>query len=258
MTSDQSVAVVTGAGQGIGKAVALRLAADGYLVIVADRAEQTAREVAQQCAAAAGHSHPVIVDLEHWEGAQQLYRETQDMFGRIDIAVHNVGGTIWAKPFCEYAPEEITTEIQRSLWPTMWSCRAVIPYMIEQRSGVIVNVGSVATRGIHRVPYSAAKGGVAAITACLAMELAERNIRVNCIAPGGTDVGSRVVPRNPEPLSAEEQQWMRDVVDQSLRDTPMKRFGQPEEIADAIVYMASDSSSYITGQTLHVAGGGRG
>ncbi len=254
----QRVTVVTGAGQGIGRAVALRLAARQDIVIVADRASRQAHDVARLCDEAGGKGYPVIVDLEHAEGAQRLFRQARDEFGRIDVSVHNVGGTIWAKPFWEYKAEEIKQEIQRSLWPTIWCCREVIPHMIEQAGGVIVNVGSVATRGIHRVPYAAAKGGVAAMTTSLAMELAEHNIRINCVAPGGTDVGRREIPRNPEPLSDNEQAWMQGVVDQTLRDTPMKRFGVPDEIAATIAFMASDDASYITGQTLYVAGGGIG
>ena len=103
--------------------------------------------------------------------------------GRIDILVNNVGGTIWAKPYAHYEEAEIEAEIRRSLFPTLWCCRAVLPYMLEQKRGVIVNVSSVATRGINRVPYAAAKGGVNALTASLALEYAEQGIRVCATAP---------------------------------------------------------------------------
>ena len=105
-------------------------------------------------------------------------------FGRIDILVNNVGGTIWAKPFEHYREHEIEAEIRRSLFPTLWCCRAVLPFMLEQGAGVIVNVSSIATRGVNRVPYGAAKGGVNALTACLAFENAQHGIRVNATAPG--------------------------------------------------------------------------
>jgi dihydroxycyclohexadiene carboxylate dehydrogenase len=105
-----------------------------------------------------------------------------EAFGRIDVLINNVGGTIWAQPFEHYKPEQIEKEIQRSLFPTLWCCRAVLPYMLDQQGGSIVNVSSVATRGLMRVPYGAAKGGVNAMTVNLAYEYAGHNIRVNATA----------------------------------------------------------------------------
>jgi NAD(P)-dependent dehydrogenase (short-subunit alcohol dehydrogenase family) len=110
-----------------------------------------------------------------------------DRFGAVDILVNNVGGTIWAKPFGEYEEAQIEAEIRRSLFPTLWCCHAVLPAMLAQGGGAIVNVFSVATRGVNRVPYAAAKGGVNAMTAGLAWEYAGQGIRVNAVAPGGTD-----------------------------------------------------------------------
>ena len=187
-----------------------------------------------------------------------LSDRTLEVFGRIDVAINNVGGTIWAKPFHEYPIGQIEQEVQRSLWPTLWCCRAFIPPMIERRAGAIVNVGSVATRGINRVPYSACKGGVHAITVCLAMELAEFGIRVNCVAPGGVDVGERAIPRAPSPYTPEENAWMGEVVDQTLRDTPLKRFGRPEELAATIAFLASSDASFITGEVVDTSGGAPG
>jgi dihydroxycyclohexadiene carboxylate dehydrogenase len=247
--------IVTGAAQGIGRACALRFAAEGAMVTIADRAEPQAQEVLAEIRAAGGAGRVSVVDLETSAGARQLMADTFKAYGQIDVSVHNVGGTIWTIPYWEYSDEQIEKEIQRSLWPTLWSCRAVIPFMIKQQSGAIVNVGSVATRGINRVPYSAAKGGVQAITTCLAMELADHNVRVNCVAPGGVDVGERAIPRNISPLNEVDKLGMQAVYEQTLRDTPMKRFGTPGEEAAAIAFLASDEASYITGQTLYVAGG---
>jgi dihydroxycyclohexadiene carboxylate dehydrogenase len=247
--------IVTGAAQGIGKACALRFATEGARIVVADRADREARATVDEILAGGSEAVASIVDLETSDGARQLITEAINTYGQIDVSVHNVGGTIWAKPFWDYADEEIEKEIRRSLWPTLWCCRAVIPHMRERRQGAIVNVGSVATRGINRVPYSAAKGGVEAITACLAMELADDNIRVNCVAPGGVDVGERSIQRNPAPPTEADASGMAAVVEQTLRDTPMKRFSTPDEQASAIAFLASDEASYITGQTLFVAGG---
>lgn len=255
MRFKDKVCIVTGAAQGIGKATAKRLASEGATVIVADRVEPVASRVVQAIETEGGRARAVISDLETLEGANALVEHTLETFGRIDVAVHNVGGTIWAKPFSSYAPDEIEQEIQRSLWPTLWCCHAVLKPMIAQKSGVIVNVGSVATRGINRVPYSAAKGGVEAITTCLALENAEHNIRVNCISPGGVDVGEREIPRNPNPPSAEDERHWQEVIDQTIKDTPMARYGSPDELAAAIAFVASDEASYITGETIPVAGG---
>lgn len=248
-------AVVTGAAQGIGRATALRLAAEGARVIVADRAAPQAEAVRDEIRAAGGQAEVVLADLETWAGAQQLAAGALAAYGHIDVLVNNVGGTIWARPYWEYAPEEIEKEVQRSLWPTLWTCRAVIPHLVERRSGAIVNVGSTATRGVFRVPYTASKGGIHAITVSLAYELAEFGVRVNCIAPGGTDVGQRAIPRTPTPPTERDQQWMKGVLDQTLQDTFIKRFATPDEQAAAICFLAAPEASYLTGYVLPVSGG---
>jgi dihydroxycyclohexadiene carboxylate dehydrogenase len=130
--------------------------------------------------------------------------------------------------------------------------------MLRQGGGVIVNVSSVATRGINRVPYAAAKGGVNAVTACLAFEYAEHGIRVCAIAPGGTEAPPRRIPRSTEPRMPHEDAWMQQVVDQTISSSVMKRYGTTEEQAAAILFMASEEASYITGVTLAVAGGDLG
>lgn len=226
--------------------------------MIADRAEEQARKVQQEIIAQGGEASVCAVDLETSAGAKEVMQATVDKYGRIDVSVHNVGGTIWAKPFWQYPEDQIEKEINRSLWPTLWCCRAVLPFMIEQQSGAIVNVGSVATRGVNRVPYSAAKGGVQAITTCMALELAEHNIRVNCVNPGGVDQGERATPRHTGEMTDIDKAGMQGVVEQTMRDTPMKRYGTPEEEAAAICFLAADESSYITGETINVAGGGIG
>jgi benzoate/toluate 1,2-dioxygenase reductase subunit len=169
-----------------------------------------------------------------------------------------VGGTIWAKPFEHYPPEQIQAEINRSLWPTLWSCRAVVPHMIERGTGTVVNVSSVATRGVNRLPYSAAKGGVNAITAALALEMAPHGIRVVATAPGGTDAPARRIARGPAPQTEEERGWYAGVVDQTVESSLLKRYGTLDEQAAAITFLASDEASYITGTVLPVAGGDLG
>lgn len=254
----EKVAIVTGAAQGVGRATALRLAAEGASVVLVDRAIEQCKVVRSEIESAGGSAIALGLDLETSSGAKQMVEATMERFGRIDVSVHNVGGTIWAKPFWEYEEEEMVKEITRSLWPTLWCCRAVIPVMKAQQSGAIVNVGSVATRGVHRVPYSAAKGGVHAATVCMAMELGDSGVRVNCVSPGAIDNGQRVIPRNAAPLSEREKTWMSGVYEQTMRDTPMNRLGRIEEIAAGICFFAAPESSYVTGQIMYVAGGGIG
>jgi len=252
--------VVTGAAQGIGRRVAERAAAEGARVLLVDRSEHAA-EVAGGIRAAGGVAEHLAVDLETWEGAEAAMAAALSHFGRIDVLVNNVGGTIWAKPYEHYAPNEIDAEVRRSLMPTLYCCRAALPAMLEAGSGVIVNVSSIATRGINRVPYAAAKGGVNAITASLAWEVAERGIRVVATAPGGTEAPPRVVPRNLAKTgedTGQQRAWYRTIVDQTIQSSLMKRYGTLDEQAGAILFLASDDASYITGVTLPVSGGDLG
>jgi len=251
------VAVVTGAAQGIGRTVALRIAHEGGGLALVDRSPLV-EEVRHEAEAAGAEAIAIIADLETYAGATAAIDGARKRFGPIDILVNNVGGTIWAKPFAEYGEAEIEAEIRRSLFPTLWCCRAVLPGMLERSAGVIVNVSSVATRGVNRVPYAAAKGGVNAVTASLAMEYAAHGIRVCGVAPGGTEAPPRRIPRNVAEPSAQEWEWHRQVVDQTISSSLMKRYGTTEEQAAAILFLASDEASYITGVTLPVAGGDLG
>ncbi|MEX0604105.1 MAG: benzoate diol dehydrogenase BenD [Marinobacter sp.] len=253
----QKVMVITGAAQGIGKRVAELAAAEGarlLLVDIADYVQGFAAELRDQGAEAVA----VQADLETWDGAETIMAEAKKQFGRIDILINNVGGTIWAQPFEHYTPAQIEKEIQRSLFTTLWCCRAVLPYMLEQEGGVIVNVSSVATRGLMRVPYGAAKGGVNALTVNMAYEYAPHNIRVNAAAPGGTEAPPRLTPRNANKQSEQEKAWYQALIDQTTDNSLMNRYGTLDEQAEPILFLASDAASYITGTVIPVAGGDLG
>ncbi len=254
---DGKVAVVTGSAQGIGEAVASGLAKEGARVALVDRAELV-REHSDKLNASGAETVPILGDLEKYADCVAVMMEAQARFGRIDILVNNVGGTIWAKPYAHYAEDEIEAEVRRSLFPTLWCCRAVLPILVEQGSGTIVNVSSVATRGVNRVPYAAAKGGVNALTASLAMEYAGQGIRVVATAPGGTEAPERRVPRGPTSKSEQEKAWYQGIVDQTVDSSLMHRYGTVEEQAAPILFLASDEASYITGVTVPVAGGDLG
>ncbi len=252
---ENQIALVTGAAQGVGRATALRLAAEGATLVLVDRAIEQGRSVAEQIRAQGGQASFIDADLETHAGAQRMVQYAMDTHGRIDVSVHNVGGTIWMKPFWEYTPEQMQREVNRSLWPTLWSCREVIPVMRKQGRGAIVNVGSNATRGIYRVPYSASKGGVHAATVCMALELAGSGVRVNCVSPGALDNGTRAIPRNTEPPSEQDLAWSCEMYSDCLDGTPMHRLGTVDEVAAAICFLAAPEASYITGQVMFVAGG---
>ena len=250
-------AIVTGAAQGLGKAVALQMGREGARVILVDMAAGPCADVVQQIEDAGGQATMINADLRTYAGTAEMVRKAREYSDVIDISVHNVGGTIWFKPFLEYTPEEIEMEISRSLWPTLWCCRAILPVMVAQGQGSIVNVGSLITRGeLWRVPYGAAKGGVHSMTLCLANEVGTSGVRVNCVAPGALDNEGRVVPRNPNPLSEAESNRIKEMYSQTIANTALRRYGKAHEVAAAVCFLASDEASYITGQVLS-AGGGR-
>ncbi|GAB2454784.1 1,6-dihydroxycyclohexa-2,4-diene-1-carboxylate dehydrogenase [Comamonas humi] len=248
------VVVVTGAAQGIGRGVALGAAAEGGKVVLVDRADFVTEVAAEGGASAAGF----VADLETYEGAQAAMAFAAQTFGGIDILINGVGGAIRMRPFAEFEPQQIDAEIRRSLMPTLYACHAVLPHLLARGGGTIVNVSSNATRGIHRVPYSAAKGGVNALTQSLAMEYAQHHIRVAATAPGGTSAPPRRVPRNAAGDTEQEKAWMNEAVQQVTESTFFKRYGSLDEQIAPILFLASDEASYITGTVLPVAGGDLG
>lgn len=248
------VVLVTGAAQGIGARVARRIAAEGGRLVLADRSGLL-DEVVAGISRTGGTATAVRADLETYAGATAVVDAAVAAYGRIDVAIHVVGGTIWRKPYEEYREEEIEQEIRRSLFPTLWSCRAVLPQLYAQGHGTIVNVSSTATMGLNRLPYAAAKGGVNTLTKSLAFEAAPHGIRVVATAPGGTEAPPRRIPRGGEPQNPQEEAWHQVTVDQTVESSLLKRYGTLDEQAAAICFLASDEASYITGSILPVAGG---
>jgi dihydroxycyclohexadiene carboxylate dehydrogenase len=262
---EAKVAVVTGAAQGIGYTVAANLAREGGRVALVDRSElihevreELVNELRDKLPAGGAEIIALVADLERYADCHAVMAQARAHFGRIDILINNVGGTIWAKPYEHYDEQQIEAEIRRSLFPTLWCCHAVLPHMLERGSGTIVNVSSIATRSVNRVPYAAAKGGVNALTASLAFEYAGQGIRVVAAAPGGTAAPERRNARGPAAQTDEETVWYAQIVDQTVSSTHLKRYATLDEQAAPILFLASDEASYIVGSTLPVGGGDLG
>jgi dihydroxycyclohexadiene carboxylate dehydrogenase len=257
------VCIVTGAGQGIGRAAARRLGQEGGKIVVADRVDASASESTAELRDHGVEATKVLVDLSTHSGAQQLMSQAKEAYGRIDVLVNNVGGTIWIKPYHLYTEEEVKQELERSLFPTLWCCLAVLPIMMEQNSGSIVNLGSQSTRGLYRVPYATSKGGIVTLSKVLAMEYGRYGIRINTMAPGGTDITDRVTSREfikpgvmANALAKEAaEDYRREMAEDIRNQQALRRRGLPEEQAAAIAFLASDDASFITGQTINCSGG---
>lgn len=249
-------AVVTGAAQGIGLASAERIAAEGGRLVIADQAGEAAEAVAEVLRQRGAEAIAVAADLSEYANAVEVMSAAEHRFGSIQVLVNNVGGTIWKKPFWYYSEEEIRQEVKRSFWPPLWCARAVLPFM-RRTGGAIVNIGSNAIDGVYRVPYSACKGAVAALTTALAAELVDLNIRVNGVAPGGTLVPERKTPRQPRPLSTEELEWEHQFMQMIGDEDLLGRFATIEEQAAAVAFLASDEASHISGEMLATGRRGR-
>ena len=259
---DGQVAVITGGGQGIGSATARRLAQEGASIVIGDMVAETSDRVCAAIREFGGECVVSLGDLSRWENAEALMRRAMETYGRIDVLANIAGGTIWFQSFQYYTPEQIQTEMDRSFWTAMWCCRAILPHMIQQGSGSIVNIATHAVTGRFRVPYAAAKAGQIGLTTSLAREVAHLGIRVNCIAPSGTAADDRVTPRDhgvdvavpelPESERADQQQYQSSTRSSEI---PMGRRGEADEQAAAIAFLASHDASYITGQVLAVGGG---
>ncbi|HEN8704569.1 SDR family NAD(P)-dependent oxidoreductase [Pseudomonas sp. CFA] len=239
----QKIAVVTGGSRGIGKSIVLALAGAGYQVAFSYvRDEASAAALQAQVEGLGRECLAVQCDVKDAPSIQAFFERVEQRFERIDLLVNNAGITRDGL-LATQSLSDITEVIQTNLVGTLLCCQQVLPCMMRQRSGCIVNLSSVAAQkpGKGQSNYAAAKGGVEALTRALAVELAPRNIRVNAVAPGivSTDMSQALV-------GAHEQEIQSRLL--------IKRFARPEEIADAVLYLA-ERGLYVTGEVLSVNGG---
>ena len=244
MELQDRIALVTGAGRGIGRAIALRLAQSGAQVAVNYRANAAAaQETVSAIQQDGGQATALQADVSVFAEAERLVAETLDLFGRIDILVNNAGVTR-DMLLATMTEGDWDLVLNTNLKGTFNCCRAVIRPMLRQRFGRIVNVTSVAGLAgqAGQVNYSAAKAGLIGLTKALAKEVGPRNITVNAVAPGYVHTD----------LTADLPQ---DMVKEWMEFAPLRRPGKPEDIAAAVAFLVSPDADYITGQVLSVDGG---
>ena len=248
MRLQNQIAIVTGAGSGIGRATAKRLVEEGAKVAVADINLETAQETVAQLQAIGGTARAVYVDIASVESARHMVQIAEAELGPVDVLVNNAG---WDKiaPFIETDDALWDKLLRINLKGPIACTHAVLPEMIARRRGRIVCLSSDAGRvGISgEVVYSATKGGVIAFAKALAREVARYGICINCVAPGPTDTPFLKVFETGSDSSR--------IIEAMIKATPLRRLAQPEEIAAAIAFLASPDAAFITGQTLSVSGG---
>lgn len=249
MTNQSSVAMITGGAGGIGEATARALASRGMRVVIADLRADAANATAARLKSAGHQALAVALDITSESSVRDAVAKTLDTWGRIDVLINNAG-TESSKPFLEIGLDEFERVMRINTTGAWLCCQAVIPLMLEQNRGSIVNVSSVAAqRGgglLGTAAYSTSKGALIALTKALAREFAKGGIRVNAVSPTltMTELAQRQLDRLPA-----------GTLDRVLAMTPVGRPGKPEETAAVIAFLASDESSFVTGHVYNVDGG---
>lgn len=246
-TTPRRTAFVTGASQGIGAAIAVALARDGFDVALSSRRAEALADTAAQVTAAGARALPVELDVLSETGIERAMNAVLNGFGQLDLLVNNAGVTS-QKPALEITVAEWEAVIATNLTGTFFMSQQMGRHLVAtKRPGSIINIGS--THGLVamplRVAYGSSKGGIMQLTRLLAIEWAEHGIRVNAIAPGATGTPSREAHLAENPA-------FREVI---INRIPLRRLGVPEEMARAVCYLVSPQGSYITGQTLVLDGG---
>lgn len=242
------VALVTGASQGLGAAIARRLARDGDAVVLAARRLEAAREVAESIIEAGGVAMAVECDVREREEVEHAVRAATERFGRLDVLVSNAGVTRDAL-IHTMTDDDWRVVLDTHLTGAFLTAQAAQRPMVEQRYGKIVFIGSTSSAGWRgQANYSAAKAGLQGFTRTLAIELGRFDINVNMVSPGHID--SELTRGTAQRLGIDYEQMRRDRIEANA----IKRVGVPDDVANAVAFLVSDEAGYITGQVLHVSG----
>lgn len=241
---DGKVAIVTGAGQGIGRAIALSLSEKGANLVIADINGKTASEVVKEIEASGRKAISVQTDVSKVNDIKKLVEMAVQEFSTVDILVNNAG-ILHTTKVEDITEEEWDRIMGVNLKSMFFMSQQVLPYMKSQKSGRIINISSLAGRMggyANGLAYSASKAGVIGLTMALARRIAEFDITVNAVAPGTVE-GEMI-----KQISAKEREILKQTI-------PVKRLGKPENIADVVAFLASDASSFMTGAVIDVNGG---
>jgi 3-oxoacyl-[acyl-carrier protein] reductase len=235
---DSRIALVTGAGSGIGRAIAEKLGKDGERVVVNDLRGESAEEVAARIKESAGEAAAAPGDVSDPAAVEQIMATVREAYGPPEILVNNAG-FLQQKRFIELTVEDFDRMIAVHLRGTFLCTRAVLPEMLSRGSGIIVNVASQLGQigGIELCHYSAAKAGIIGLTKSLAREVSAQGVRVNAVAPG---------PINTELILGLSEDWQKT----KAAELPLGRFGEPREVAETVAFLVSDGAALYVGQTL--------
>ncbi len=244
MNLNDSVAIVTGAGRGIGEATALRMAEYGAKVAIVDMDALTAHTVADKIEGMGRRAIAVVADVSDASDIRKIVEATLKEFKRIDILVNNAGIAGKSAKLWELTEEDWDSAMDVDLKSVFLCCKAVVPHMIERKYGKIVNVASIAGKegNPNLTAYSTAKAGVICLTKALAKEVIDYNINVNCVSPALVDT----------PLL---RQFPQHVIDYMVGKIPLGRLGTADEVAAVIHFLSCDDASFVTGQCYDVSGG---